>query len=361
MARLRRGPSGKVVVIRDSAAGATMAPPMPCSARAPSSHAWLVANPPSRDASENRMMPAMNTRRRPRMSPARPPSSRKPPKVSAYALTTHSRPEPEKPSACWMWGRATFTMVASRTTMSWAVAMTSRARPRWRWAPVVALAALPPVSGSAVDMQSPWLKACLISATTGAAGRESLGIEGRALLGCARGGLGMALPGRRLSRQWRGGSQELTHLLGGPFGVVERAVHLDGGQRQAHLVHQRQQAGALLQAQRLPPGRPGQDLVLEPLLQLLARWCEHEPLHPAVAGVAFPGGQPTLLEHVGDAGDERGVAVQPAAQILLGERLALGHQPRDQPGHPVKDLEVKEILFSPRAHPGPPVPDPLNS
>src|SRR5215469_2712123 len=73
-----------------------------------------------------------------------------------------------------MWGRATFTMVASRITMSWAVAMTSRARPRWRWGPAVAVAALPPVSGSAVDMQSPQLKACWISATAGAAERESL-------------------------------------------------------------------------------------------------------------------------------------------------------------------------------------------
>ena len=31
-----------------------------------------------------------------------------------------------------MWGSATFTIVASSTTMSWAVAMTTRARPRWR-------------------------------------------------------------------------------------------------------------------------------------------------------------------------------------------------------------------------------------
>ena len=83
IARLRGGPSGNVVVIRDSAAGATTAAPTPCSARAPSSHAWVVAKPPSREAAENRMMPAMNTRRLPRTSPARPPSSSRPPKVSA--------------------------------------------------------------------------------------------------------------------------------------------------------------------------------------------------------------------------------------------------------------------------------------
>src|SRR5262249_54093004 len=49
-----------------------------------------------------------------------------------YVLTTHSRLVPEKPSAVWMCGRATLTMVASSTTISWAVAMTSRATPRWR-------------------------------------------------------------------------------------------------------------------------------------------------------------------------------------------------------------------------------------
>ena len=71
------------MVIRDSAVGATIAPPTPCSARAASSHAWVVANPPSSEATENKMIPAMNTRRRPRMSPARPPSSSNPPNVSA--------------------------------------------------------------------------------------------------------------------------------------------------------------------------------------------------------------------------------------------------------------------------------------
>ena len=57
-------------------------PPTPCRARAPSSQVWEVASPPSRDAAENRMMPAMRTRRRPRMSPALPPSSSRPPEAS---------------------------------------------------------------------------------------------------------------------------------------------------------------------------------------------------------------------------------------------------------------------------------------
>ena len=41
-------------------------------------------------------------------------------------MSTQDRPLAEKPSPCWMWGRATFTMVVSSTTISWAVRMTKR-------------------------------------------------------------------------------------------------------------------------------------------------------------------------------------------------------------------------------------------
>ena len=132
IARLRGGPAGKVTAISASAVGAANAPPMPCTTRAVSSHAWLVANPPSREAAVNSKIPKMKIRRRPSRSPDLPPSSSSPPNASAYALTTHSRLVPEKPSAVWICGRATLTMVASRTTMSWAVAMTARARPSRR-------------------------------------------------------------------------------------------------------------------------------------------------------------------------------------------------------------------------------------
>ena len=132
IARLRGGPSGKVTAISDSAVGAANAPPMPCTTRAVSSHASLVANPPSSEASEKSRIPAMKIRRRPSRSPDRPPSSNSPPNASAYALTTHSRLVPEKWSAVWMCGRATLTMVASSTTISCAVAMTARARPSRR-------------------------------------------------------------------------------------------------------------------------------------------------------------------------------------------------------------------------------------
>ena len=132
IARLRGGPSGNVTAISDSAVGAANAAPMPWMTRAPSSHAWSVANPPTSEASVNSKMPAMKTRRRPSRSPDLPPSSSSPPNASAYALTTHSRLVPEKPSAVWMCGRATLTMVASSTTMSCAAAMTASARPSRR-------------------------------------------------------------------------------------------------------------------------------------------------------------------------------------------------------------------------------------
>ena len=107
-----------MVATSASAVGAIIAAPMPWTARADSSQAWEVAKPPASEAAENSTSPAMNTRRRPSRSPARPPSSSSPPKASAYAVTTHSRPVPEKPSARWMCGSATFTIVASSTTIS---------------------------------------------------------------------------------------------------------------------------------------------------------------------------------------------------------------------------------------------------
>jgi hypothetical protein len=80
-ARLRSRPWAKLVVIRASAVGAAMAPPTPWSALAASSQPEVVARPPTNEAKVNSRMPATNTRRRPRMSPARPPSSNSPPKV----------------------------------------------------------------------------------------------------------------------------------------------------------------------------------------------------------------------------------------------------------------------------------------
>lgn len=81
-ALLRSGPSRKVVVISDRAVGEAMAPPTPWSARAASNCQDSWESPPSSEASTKSSTPKMKTRRRPRMSPSRPPSSSSPPKVS---------------------------------------------------------------------------------------------------------------------------------------------------------------------------------------------------------------------------------------------------------------------------------------
>ena len=89
-----------VVVMIESAAGETRAPPSPWSARPAISIPDVCARPLSSEAALNTITPAANNRLRPSRSVARPPSNRKPPKMSVYALTTHGRLEAEKFSPC---------------------------------------------------------------------------------------------------------------------------------------------------------------------------------------------------------------------------------------------------------------------
>ena len=87
----------------------------------------------------------MNTRRRPSRSASRPPSSRKPPKVSTYALTTQERFSCEKSSPSPIDGRATLMIEASSTTMNCAKQSSARAIQRRRsnsWAVVIILVLL---------------------------------------------------------------------------------------------------------------------------------------------------------------------------------------------------------------------------
>src|SRR3954454_12952742 len=130
MARLRSAPSSKSTVTSERAAGDSSAAPRPWTARAEISHTSFWARPPAREAPANRMRPAMNIRRRPIRSAMRPPSSRKPPKVSVYALTTHDRLSWEKTRALRMDGRATLTMEASSTTTNCAAASRTSASQR---------------------------------------------------------------------------------------------------------------------------------------------------------------------------------------------------------------------------------------
>jgi hypothetical protein len=76
-----------------------------------------VASPQASEKRAKSASPAMKTRRLPSRSPRRPPSRRKPPKVSAYPLTTHSNAPVEKWSCFWIDGRATFTIDTSSTTI----------------------------------------------------------------------------------------------------------------------------------------------------------------------------------------------------------------------------------------------------
>jgi hypothetical protein len=46
-------------------------------------------------------------------------------------LSTHDRELLEKPRLSWMWGRATLTMVVSRTTIIWAARITKRNTEGW--------------------------------------------------------------------------------------------------------------------------------------------------------------------------------------------------------------------------------------
>ncbi len=78
----RSEPSLNVVVMIASAAGEMNAAPRPCSPRKPISIPDDVESPFSSEATEKTTIPARKSRLRPSRSPARPPSSRKPPKTS---------------------------------------------------------------------------------------------------------------------------------------------------------------------------------------------------------------------------------------------------------------------------------------
>ncbi|HTI34139.1 MAG TPA: hypothetical protein VL422_10720 [Miltoncostaea sp.] len=78
----RSAGSLKSVISSDSATAETSAPPRPWIARDPTSIPWVVERPHITDATVNATMPIRNILRCPKMSPRRPPRSRKPPNVS---------------------------------------------------------------------------------------------------------------------------------------------------------------------------------------------------------------------------------------------------------------------------------------
>ena len=79
----RSGESTNVTVSSDSADGASSAPNMPCSARAPTSTPNDCARPPMAEATEKPISLPMKVHLRPNRSPSLPPTSSRLPKASA--------------------------------------------------------------------------------------------------------------------------------------------------------------------------------------------------------------------------------------------------------------------------------------
>ena len=82
-ALFRSLPSSNVTVTIENTDGERIAAAAPWSMRAATSTPAVQASPQSSEKTEKAASPTMKMIRRPRMSPARPPSSRKPPNVSA--------------------------------------------------------------------------------------------------------------------------------------------------------------------------------------------------------------------------------------------------------------------------------------
>ena len=82
VAALRAGPLAKVVAMSAKPVGVAIAAPTPCSNRAVTRVGSSHAMPHKAEAMVNSATPTVKVRLRPMVSPRRPPSSIKPPKVS---------------------------------------------------------------------------------------------------------------------------------------------------------------------------------------------------------------------------------------------------------------------------------------
>ncbi len=92
-----------------------MAAPTPCRARAATSQTADCATPTASDANVKSPTPTTNIRRRPKMSPARAPSSSSPPNASVYVVWTHDSSVAEKPRPWRIFGSAVMTIEMSST------------------------------------------------------------------------------------------------------------------------------------------------------------------------------------------------------------------------------------------------------
>ena len=112
----------------------TIAAAAPCSRRATTRLPPFQAMPQRAEATINSATPPMNVRLRPRVSPNRPPSRIRPPKVSMYAVITQLSPASERPRSFWILGSAKIDTVPSMVATSWTppIAPTGPRNPRER-------------------------------------------------------------------------------------------------------------------------------------------------------------------------------------------------------------------------------------
>ena len=132
-ALLRSAPSVNMFRTLDSAAGMSIAAPSPCTARIAIRNASLPASEAPSEAAVNKPSPAIRIRRRPSRSAARPPSRRKPPYASPYAVTTQSRLVSAKCSCRPIVGSEVLTIVRSIVVTKNATASNANARQRLVW------------------------------------------------------------------------------------------------------------------------------------------------------------------------------------------------------------------------------------
>jgi hypothetical protein len=114
----------------ERAAGIISAAPRPWAARIAIRSASPPASAQPSEAAVNTPSPSISIRRRPSRSAKRPPSSRNPPKVNAYAVATHCRLVSLKCRSRPIVGSDTLTIVKSTVVMKYATASRAKARQR---------------------------------------------------------------------------------------------------------------------------------------------------------------------------------------------------------------------------------------
>ena len=127
-ARSRADPSARSRSAEPAPPARSAPPPSPWPARAATSTPADGARPHANDPTANTTSPAMNTRRRPTRSAARPPSNKNPTKGQQIAVHDPLQAGlAEPPRSRWIDGRATLTISPSSTTRKSAAASTRSA------------------------------------------------------------------------------------------------------------------------------------------------------------------------------------------------------------------------------------------